>query len=231
MDHNGKLLQTHTVFRGDSARYTGALPIKAYDASYHYTFAGWDKALTNITADTTFTPVFTATAHSYIYTMVDDANHKATCSCGYSKTEGHSYHNGGCICGAQEIKEPVEDVSLKLNHSLNLASDISVNLVVPKTLLEGFDMDTVYVESTLETYEGNGKTGTRIIRVEPVDKGYFYYFTLDGLTAVQMNDKIASVLYGTKNGQPYYSPVDEYSIATYAYTQLNKTGIAASLKT
>jgi len=66
--------------------------------------------------------------------------------------------------------------------------------------------------------------------MEPVDNGYFYYFTLDGLTAVQMNDRISSVLYGTKDGQPYYSPVDVYSIATYAYAQLNKTGIAESLK-
>jgi hypothetical protein len=102
--------------------------------------------------------------------------------------------------------------------------------VVPKTLLEGFDMATVYVESTLETYDGNEKTGTQTLRVEPVDRGYFYYFTLDGLTAVQMNDRITSVLYGTKNGQIYYSPADEYSIATYAYTQLNKSGIADALK-
>ena len=46
-----------------------------------------------------------------------------------------------------------------------------------------------------------------------------------------MNDKITSVLYGTKDGQIYCSPVDEYSIATYAYAQLNKTGIGESLKT
>jgi len=120
---------------------------------------------------------------------------------------------------------------LKLNHSLNLASDISVNLLVSKTLLEGFDMTTVYVESTIDTYEGNEKTGTTTLRITPVDNEHYYYFTLDGLTAVQMNDTISSVLYGTKDGQPYYSPVDEYSIATYAYAQMNKTGIAESLKT
>jgi len=160
-----------------------------------------------------------------------------TCTaCGSSYTEtvpalGHSYINGVCSCGQAEVQEPIQETSWKLNHSLNLASDISVNLVVPKTLLEGFDMATVYVESTLETYEGNIKTGTKTIRVEPVDNGYFYYFTLDGLTAVQMNDKISSVLYGTKNGQAYYSPVDEYSIATYAYAQLYKTEISENLKT
>jgi len=173
-----------------------------------------------------------ATGHSYTYTIIDGRNHRVACTnCDLSEVASHSYENGTCICGEAEHKEPVEDVSLKLNHSLNLASDISVNLVISKALLEGFDMDTVYVESTLETYAGNVRTGTQIIRVTPEDKGYFYYFTLDGLTAVQMNDKLSSVLYGTKDGQTYYSPVDEYSIATYAYSQLNKDGVNASLKT
>ena len=144
---------------------------------------------------------------------------------------GHSYTDGFCSCGEAEVKEPVEDPSLKLNHSLNLASDISVNLAVSKATLSGFDMDTVYVESTVDLYEGNEKTGTTTVRIEPVESAYYYYFTLQGLTAVQMNDKITSVLYGTKDGQPYCSPVDTYSIATYAYTQLNKTGIADTLKT
>ena len=124
-----------------------------------------------------------------------------------------------------ENAEPVEDPALKLNHSLNLASDISVNLLVFRSLLADFDMDTVYVESTVETADG-----VTTQKLYPVENGYYYYFTLDGLTAIQMNDKITSVLYGTKNGQTYCSPVDEYSIATYAYSQLNKTGIDVKLQ-
>ena len=228
---DGKVLATQSLYKGETATYTGATPTKTPDATGHYTFSGWNKALTNITADTVFTAQFTSVPHSYTYTIIDRQTHGIACAnCDLSETAPHSYENGSCICGEAESKEPVEDASLKLNHSLNLASDISVNLVVPKTLLEGFDMATVYVESTLETYDGNEKTGTQTLRVEPVDRGYFYYFTLDGLTAVQMNDRITSVLYGTKNGQIYYSPADEYSIATYAYTQLNKSGIADALK-
>ncbi|MBR4309251.1 MAG: hypothetical protein IKT58_06625 [Oscillospiraceae bacterium] len=126
---------------------------------------------------------------------------------------------------------PVVDQNLKLSHSLNLASDISVNLLVYKAYLEGFDMDTVYVESTLEVGAANGGTETKVIRIEPVLNGYFYYFTLNGLTAVQMNDRITSVLYGTKDGRQYASPVDEYSIGAYAYSQLNKDIASDSLKT
>ena len=172
-----------------------------------------------------------ATGHSYIYTKIDGLTHRVTCkNCSYSASAAHSYKEGYCLCGEPEIKEPVEDVSLKLNHSLNLASDISVNLLVSKTLLEGFDLSTVYVESTLSLYDGNGQTGTATLRMEPVENGNYYYFTLKGLTAVQMNDSISSVLYGTKNGQPYFSPVDEYSIAAYAYSQLNNPDRPEKLK-
>ncbi len=119
----------------------------------------------------------------------------------------------------------------KLGHSLNLASDISVNLTIPKTYLEGFDLSTVYVESVLEVYKDNEKTGTETVRIEPVDKGYFYYFTLSGMTAVQMNDRISSTLYGVKDGQRYCSPVDNYAVADYAYSQLNKVSVSNVLKT
>ncbi|MBR6825757.1 MAG: phosphodiester glycosidase family protein, partial [Oscillospiraceae bacterium] len=180
---------------------------------------------------TTMTEVIEHTGHSYTYTPMDGNTHTVGCeSCELSETAPHSYENGACICGEKEVTEPVEDMTLKLNHSLNLASDISVNLVVPKTLLAGFDMETVYVESTLETYEGNERTGTKTLRIFPVESESYYYFTLDGLTAVQMNDTISSVLYGTKDGRPYYSPVDEYSIATYAYSQLNSATRPEALK-
>ncbi len=163
--------------------------------------------------------------HSMTYTDMG-SEHLVHCSrCNKSSTEAHSFTVGICICGKSENKEPIEDPTLKLNHSLNLASDISVNLLVFKPLLEGFDMSTVYVESTVETPEG-----ATTLQLRPLDNGYYYYFTLDGLTAIQMNDEISSVLYGTKNGQTYRSPVDEYSIASYAYSQMNNPDRAESLK-
>ncbi len=333
----GQTLAQQTLYKGESASYTGATPTKAPDSAGHYSFSGWDKALSNITADTVFTAKFTAVAHSFSYSP-NGAQHSGTCSCGYKVSEDHSWNDGAvttqptctatgvktyactickaskteavsavghspvtdkavaptctasgltegkhcaicsailtaqeaipatghsytyekldgqthkqgcencelseiqdhsftegtCICGELEVKEPVLDPNLKIGHSLNLASDISINFGVAKTLLAGFDMSTVYMESTVEVYEGEEYKGTTTIRIDPVDSGYYYYFTLSGLTAVQMNDTITSVFYGTKNGQPYYSNADVYKIADYAYSQLNKTSAPATLKT
>ena len=229
-DENGAVLESKEVASGDSVTYTGAIPAKAFDSKYHYTFAGWDHSLSDITADTTMVARYTATSHVYDYVPKEDT-HVATCACGYSFTEKHIYDNTQCICGVVKIMEPMEDSSLKLGHTLNLASDISLNLAISKSLLEGFDMNTVYVESVIDIYDGNEKTGTKIIRITPVENGNYYYFTLEGLTAVQMNNRISSVLHGTKDGQEYYSPTDSYSIADYAYSQMGKTGIPSALKT
>ncbi len=170
--------------------------------------------------------------HSYTYVRVDAQTHEKDCeNCNFREIQEHSFTDGACICGELEEKEAILDPNLKIGHSLNLASDISINFGVAKTLLAGFDMSTVYMESTVEVYEGEEYKGTTTIRNEPVDSGYYYYFTLTGLTAVQMNDTITSVFYGTKDGQPYYSNADVYKISDYAYSQLNKTSAPDRLKT
>ncbi len=231
-NEDGTVLATQEVQRGEGAVYTGATPTKKYDMQFHYNFRGWDKPMTNITADTVITAQYIATAHSYIYKGIDGYAHWVNCkNCDLSAETAHGYIDGKCICGQVEIMDPVEETTWKMGHTLNLASDISINLAVSKSLLAGFDMDTVYVLAELDTYEGNTKIGVKTLKILPVEQGNYYYFTIEGLTAVNMNDRIRSVLYGSKDGQPYYSPVDEYSIATYAYSQLNKTGIAESLKT
>ncbi len=177
-----------------------------------------------------YTEIIPVLGHSYEYTD-NGANHTKTCGCGYSVEEAHSYTEGKCICGQAEIKEPIEETTWKMGHTLNLASDISVSLAIGKSSLAGFDMDTVYVLAELDTYEGNTKTGVKTIKIMPEVKGSYYYFTLNGLSAVKMSDRIRSVLYGTKDGQIYYSPVDDYSIADYAYSQMKKATASVSLKT
>ena len=175
--------------------------------------------------------VIPATGHAPVYTTKDADTHIITCeNCDATAESAHSYVDGLCICGQAEVKEPVQNTAWKMGHTLNLASDISVNLAVSKSLLAGYDMETVYVLAEIDTYEGNERTGTKVIKIEPVEQSGYYYFTLAGLTAVHMNDRIRSVLYGTKDGVDYFSAMDDYSIADYAYSQMNKAGMPESLK-
>lgn len=172
-----------------------------------------------------------ALGHKYQYASVDNVHHLISCDrCSYLTTEDHSYTDGACVCGQAEVLEPMLAPQWKINHSLNLASDISVNLVVAKTLLEGYDLSTVYMAVEIDRYDGNEQITGQALTLYPVAQGDYYYFTLEGLTAVEMNDRIRSVLHGVKDGRPYYSAVDDYSIADYAYSQLSKTDISNSLK-
>lgn len=121
-----------------------------------------------------------------------------------------------------------EEVSIKIGHTLNLASDISINFAVATSLLANYT--EYYLECTLPVFEGNTQTGTRTVKVEPVLTGNYYYFTLTGITAINMNDVVEARLYMTDGTKNYVSGVDTYSVATYAYSQLNKAVMTAELK-
>ena len=123
---------------------------------------------------------------------------------------------------------PVDPLDVKINHSLNLASDISINYLVQTTQLDGYS--DFYLECKVPTYDGNTKTGMKTVVIEPVQNGYFYYFTMDGITATQMNDLIEATVYATKDGNIYASQVDSYSVGMYAYNQLNKDSVAEELR-
>ena len=166
-----------------------------------------------------------ATGHSYAYEDLG-GTHRAACdTCTHTFTEAHGFTDGLCICGATEL---TLDETIVINHSLNLASDISVNFAVQTSLLE--DYDSFLLEVKIPRYEGNEKVDTELLIIEPILNGYYYYFTLNGLTAVQMNDEVEATLQMTKNGRSYFSNTDRYSISTYAYSQLNKTSVPNALK-
>ncbi len=128
-----------------------------------------------------------------------------------------------------ETEVTVEPLEVQINHSLNLASDISINYLVLASSLEGYS--DFYLECELPVYEGNALIHRETMVLQPVLNGYFYYFTMDGLTATQMNDIIEARVYATKDGTIYASSVDSYSIGTYAYNQLGKDTVEQELKT
>jgi len=223
---NGTVLSVQRVREDEAAVYNGPTPTMTPDESAHYTFSGWDTDLSSITADTIVTAQFTASEHSYTYKTANGSSHIASCACGYSKSEDHSFRNGECICGAREL---ITDTNLRINHSLNLESDISLNYVVMSSYLQGYD--SFWLECNIPEYNGNTYIGMETLRLEGTNKNNAYYFVLDGLTAVQMNDSIQATLHMTKDGAEYVSAVDSYSIAKYAYSQLDKANAGAELKT
>ncbi|MBP3412279.1 MAG: hypothetical protein J6K89_03385, partial [Oscillospiraceae bacterium] len=61
-----------------------------------------------------------------------------------------------------QVHSPIESDTLRLYHSLNLASDISVNYLIPASAMEGFDMDTVFVDCRYYEYEGNEQSTEQV---------------------------------------------------------------------
>ena len=123
-----------------------------------------------------------------------------------------------CKAFETPIAETVTE-ELKLSHSLNLRSNISVNYIVAKAAVADFDDYLLAAEVGGKSYIVNG-----------VEKGELVYFTLDCLTAAQMNENITAQLKCYKDGETFTSPVDHYSIAAYAYTMMNKEGVSEALK-
>ena len=173
--------------------------------------------------------IIPAKGHSYTYTKVDGQTHTVGCeNCDLSETASHTFENGSCICGGIESKEPVTDEAILIGHSLNLASDISINFAVQALQVKDYVNLRLVVERPV--YTNNEQTGTKTVTIEAVPNGSNYYFTLTGLTAVHMGDVVSAQLHMEKDGQPYVSKVDTYSIAQYAYAQLNKASAKDSLK-
>ena len=87
------------------------------------------------------------------------------------------------------------------------------------------------MECVTPVYEGNTLVGSTTHILEPELRGSYYYFVLDGLTSLDMNDTVEARLCMNKAGKPYISETDHYSIATYAYNQLSGKTTPHALKT
>ena len=163
-----------------------------------------------------------ALGHDYSYSDNGNGTHFGACGrCDKTVTEAHEFADGACICGAMEVVAPIVDENIKIYHTLDLASDISVSFVAPASALTSYD--SYYLECVLPEYEGNTKIGTSTIQIQPVSNGNYYYFTLTGITAIRMGDMVDAVLHMTKGTQEYISKTDSYSVATYAYAMLNSS--------
>ncbi len=111
------------------------------------------------------------------------------------------------------------DGNAQIKHSLNLASDISLNYAVSTATLA--DYDDSYLEVNFK-----GET----LFLEPEINGEYGYFTVDGITAVDMTEELTATLHLFLGEEEFVSETDVYSVAQYAYAQLNKASASAELK-
>ena len=132
----------------------------------------------------------------------------------------HISVNTDCaLCGASAV-----ETNIVINHTLNLANDISINYVVHESYLA--DKDSFYMEVYVPAYDGY----SWFYHLDGEKRGQYYYFSMLSINAVQMNDIYEAKLVMTKDGMETYSAVDHYSVATYAYNQMNKPGAPEGLQ-
>lgn len=110
---------------------------------------------------------------------------------------------------------------LKVGRSLNLESNISINYAIPAELLADFSDYSIYcyVEGVEDPYV-----------ILPQVKNGYVYFTFDGLTALNMNDMVEAYLHVSLGKREAIYDLGEYSIATYAYTMMNKESTTETVK-
>lgn len=74
-NHDGSELKTDVLEEGEMPLYDGETPLKAATAQYTYVFEGWDKEISAVTGNVTYTAVFLETTNKYTITW---KNHDGT---------------------------------------------------------------------------------------------------------------------------------------------------------
>ncbi len=71
VNYDGTLLQEEELEYGATPAYKGETPVKEEDVQYIYTFDKWDKAISEVTGETTYTATYKTETKSYRITFKD----------------------------------------------------------------------------------------------------------------------------------------------------------------
>ena len=72
VNEDGTELQSSDVAFGETPKYNGAVPTKASDAQYTYTFDKWTPVIAEVTGSATYTATYKKTLNKYTITFVDE---------------------------------------------------------------------------------------------------------------------------------------------------------------
>ncbi len=71
VNEDGTVLQTGEVAYGETPAYTGETPVKAADAQYTYTFAGWTPTIKAVDGEATYIATYSSVVNKYTVTWVN----------------------------------------------------------------------------------------------------------------------------------------------------------------
>ena len=177
---------------------------------------------------------------SYYGSMMSGGRTNYVIGCG-AYTKGPEYFDFVIYAKRDASYDPERPSYMTMGHTLNLESDISLKLWVKKQVIVKNEIDTEYMamDYTLTDTVGGNTTERSGYITDYEEYGDYFVFTIGGLTAVDMNAEIKSKLVaytygdamigGDEAAEVLYT--DVYSIATYAYSQMNKQDASAELKT
>ena len=157
VNEDGTVLFEQIYSKGELPEYQGENPEKASTVNHTYTFKGWDKEITAVTSDVTYTAEYTESVRIY-ESPKDIVDAAYSLALGETLSDGHKYTLTGVITKI--------DTEYSTQYS-NVSVIIAVNGAdAEKTILcfrmkgEGADViavgDTITVTGVIKNYDKNG---------------------------------------------------------------------------
>lgn len=139
-----------------------------------------------------------------------------------------------------EMTSPIDEdfcmLELVFAHSCTVGNNLSLNYIILKAPLDGFENVRLVVEKKKYNSDGSSyemQTTTisdySVVSMESSEKQWLR-FSYNGLSAKEMGDELYARIVAEKNGIIYESNLDTYSIKTYAMNMLRKEESEDKLK-
>ena len=214
-DGDNKLVYTAVVDAGTDAVYQGAIPTKASDEKYDYTFSGWDKATTNVRSDTKFSAQFSKELRTfYVSFKNEDGTLLKTETVKYGETVAYTGDAPSKAKTAQysyafsSWDKPLENITNNCDRYAQYSSTVN-KYTVKFVNYNGSTLQT----NTVDYGSSAEYTGTKPSK--PADDDYGYVFTgWDNSTSAITGDVTATAQFSKADYLDYVLSADEtYYIA------------------
>ena len=199
---DGETVSEKTYHYGDNVTVP-ADPTKDATAQYTYTFAGWDKAVTIVEGNATYTAKFNSTVNEYTVTYVDASNN----------TLGTEKVKYGTLVSTltAPTKEGYEFDNFNVDGTTTITGDT--------TLVVNYNK-IVNVEESLKTNLATVKTND-LLKLDVADNKINALFAAEDTSLLLILDPIVDVLEQITSNEAYESVVVSYNGKTLVLSNLD----------